>query len=83
MKLLQLAETSIGPFLSTCNPWQGKRDSKDNARIIAAPTENFTREEQRSVVRFLWSEGVKSREIHRRMIQQHGGICMNERKVYQ
>jgi transposase len=55
----------------------------DSARIMAAPLENCTREEQRSVIRFLWSEGVKPREIHRRMIQQYGGSCMSKRKVYQ
>jgi hypothetical protein len=50
---------------------------------MAAPLENYTREEQRSEIRFLWSEGVKLREIHRRMIQQYSGNYMNERKVYQ
>jgi hypothetical protein len=50
---------------------------------MAAPLENCTREEQHFVIRFLWSEGVKPREAHRRMIQQFGGSCMSERKVYQ
>jgi hypothetical protein len=50
---------------------------------MAAPLENCTREDQRSVIRFLWPEGVKPREIHRRMIHQYGGSCMNEKKVYQ
>jgi hypothetical protein len=50
---------------------------------MATPLENCTREEQRSAIRFLWSEGVKPSEIHRRMIQQYGGSCMSERKVYQ
>jgi hypothetical protein len=36
-----------------------------------------------SVIRFLWSEEVKLREMHRRMIQQYGGSCMIESKVYQ
>ena len=34
---------------------------------MAAPPETCTREEQRSVIRFLRSEGVKPIEIHRRM----------------
>jgi hypothetical protein len=50
---------------------------------MATPLENFTREEQHSVIRFLWLERVKLREIHRRMFQQYGGSCMSERKVYQ
>jgi hypothetical protein len=50
---------------------------------MAAPLENCTREEQHSVIRFLQSKGVTPREIHRRMIQQYGGNCMSERKVYQ
>jgi hypothetical protein len=45
--------------------------------------ENCTREEQHSVIKFLWAEEVKLREIHRRMIQQYGGSCMSERKAYQ
>jgi transposase len=50
---------------------------------MAALLKNCIREEQRSVIRFLWSEGLKPREIHRRMIQQYGGSCMSERKMYQ
>jgi len=34
---------------------------------MAAPLSTCTREEQRSVIRFLSSEGVKPTEIHRRM----------------
>jgi transposase len=52
---------------------------------MATLPENCTRQKQRSVIRFLWSEEVKLREIHRRMIQQYDGscTCMSERKVYQ
>jgi transposase len=50
---------------------------------MAAPLENCTREEQHSVIRFLWLEGMKPKEIHRKMIQQYGGTWMSERKVYQ
>ena len=32
-----------------------------------APLQDYTIEEQRGVVRFLWAEGVKPVEIHRRM----------------
>jgi hypothetical protein len=83
MKQLQCVEISIGQVLTACNRWQDKRDSNDNVRIMAALLENCTREKQRSVIKFLQSEGVKPWEIHRRMIQQYGGSCMSERKVYQ
>jgi hypothetical protein len=83
MKLLQRVETSIGQVLTAYNRYQDKRVSNHSARIMAAPLESCTREEQRSVIRRLWSEGMKLREIHRRMIQQYGGSSMNERTVYQ
>jgi len=35
-----------------------------------APLQDSTIEEQRGVVRFLWAEGVKPVEIHRRMLAQ-------------
>jgi len=34
--------------------------------------QDYTIEEQRGVVRFLWAEGVKPVEIHRRMLTQYG-----------
>jgi len=47
------------------------------------PLEDCTIEEQRGVVRFLWAEGVKPVEIHRRMLAQYGQSTMSERKVYE
>jgi hypothetical protein len=38
---------------------------------MADPLEIWTKEEQRSVIRFLISEGVKPIEIHRRMKAKH------------
>ena len=35
---------------------------------MGAPLQDCTIEEQRGVVRFLWAEGVKPVEIHRRML---------------
>ena len=49
---------------------------------MAAPLETCTREEQRSVVRFLRSEGVKPIEIHRRMKVQYGDVCLSQQQVY-
>jgi len=39
--------------------------------------------EQRGVVRFLWAEGAKPVEIHRRMLAQYGKSTMSQRKVYE
>jgi len=36
-------------------------------------------EEQRSIIRFLWSEGVKPSEIYRRMKVQYGDSCLRHR----
>ena len=35
------------------------------------------------LVRFLWAEGVKSVEIHSRMLAQYGQSTMSQRKVYE
>ena len=43
---------------------------------MAAPLETCTREEKRSVIRFLRVEGVKPIEVHRRMKVQYGDACL-------
>jgi len=48
-----------------------------------APLQDCTIEEQRGVVRFLWSEGAKPVEIHRRMLVEYGQSTMSQRKVYE
>ena len=49
----------------------------------AAPLETCTREEQRSIVRFLRSEGVKPIEIHRRMKVQYGDACLSQQQAFE
>jgi len=44
---------------------------------MAAPLSTCTVEEQRSVIRFLWSEGVKPSEIYRTMQVQYGAIGLS------
>ena len=44
---------------------------------MAAPLSTCTVEEQRSVIRFLWSEGVKHSKIYRRMKVQYGAIGLS------
>ena len=43
---------------------------------MAAPLSVCTKEEQRSVIRFLWSEGVSGAEIHRRLSAQYGNSVL-------
>jgi len=49
---------------------------------IDAPLQDCSIKEQRGVVRFIWAEGVKHVEIHRRMLAQYGQSTMSQRKVY-
>jgi len=50
---------------------------------MAAPQATCTKEEQRSVICFLSSEGVKPIDIHRRMKVQYGGACLSIQEVYE
>jgi len=47
------------------------------------PLQDCSIVEQRAVVRFLWAEGVKPVEIHRRMLAQFGQSTTSQRKVYE
>jgi len=48
---------------------------------MAATMIESTKEEQRSVIRFLWSGGVKTGEIYGKMKVQYGDSCISQRKV--
>jgi hypothetical protein len=48
---------------------------------MAAPLSVCIIEEQRAIVRFLWAEGVKSVEIHRRMLAQYGARTMHQPNI--
>jgi hypothetical protein len=50
----------------------------NEGRSMAAPLSKCTIEEQRAIVRFLWAEGIKSVEIHRRMLAQYGECTMHQ-----
>jgi len=50
---------------------------------MAAPLATCAKEEQRTVIRFLSSEGVKPTEIHRRMKVQYGDACLSLQQVYE
>jgi hypothetical protein len=49
---------------------------------MVVPLETCTREEQRSVIHFLSSEGVKPIEIHKRMKTQFGDACLLLQQMY-
>jgi len=49
---------------------------------MAAPLATCTKEEQRSVIGFLSSEGVKPIEIHQQMKVQYGDACLSLQQVY-
>jgi hypothetical protein len=55
----------------------------NEGRSMAAALSNCTIEEQRTSVRFLWAEGVKSTEIHRWMLAQYGARTMHQLKIYE
>jgi len=48
-----------------------------------APLSMCTKEEQRGVIRFLWSEGVTGAEIHQRLSAQYGDRALPWRSVYE
>ena len=50
---------------------------------MAAPLATCSNKEQRSVIHFLSSEGVKPIEIHRRMKVQYGDACLSLQQVYE
>jgi len=50
---------------------------------MAAPLATCTKEEQRSVIRFLSNEVVKRFEIHRRMKVQYGDACLSLQQMYE
>jgi len=48
---------------------------------MAVPLQQCTKQKQRSVVRFLFSEGIKPIEILRQVIIQYGDRCMSHAQV--
>jgi len=50
---------------------------------MAAPLSTCTVEEQRSGIRFLWSEGVKPSEIYRKIMVQYGAIGLSLVRTYE
>jgi len=55
----------------------------DVTGAVVVPLETCAGEEQRSVIPFLSSEGVKPIEIHRRMKTQFGDACLSLQQMYE
>ena len=56
---------------------------RSNSVKMAAPLATRTKKEQRSVICFLQSEGVKPIEISRRMEVQYGDACLSLQQEYE
>jgi len=54
----------------------------NEGKNMDTPLQDCTIKEQCGIVQFLWAEGVKPVEIHRRMLAQYGQSTMSQRKVY-
>jgi hypothetical protein len=50
---------------------------------MAVKLENCTKEEQRSVIGFMWEEGVPGSQIHQHMCAQYGDNALSRRVVYE
>jgi hypothetical protein len=42
---------------------------------MATVFKEYTKEEQRSVARFLWAKGLNAKDIHKEMFPVYGGKC--------
>ena len=58
----------------------GSRSEYDNHWTTGV---DCTKEEQRSVIRFLWSEGVSGVAIHLRLSSQCGNSVLSQRSFYE
>jgi len=50
---------------------------------MSAPLLDCTIVEQCALIQYLWSEGIKSSEIHRKLLAQYGENCIMQMMVYQ
>ena len=73
---LELPIDGVGTSATRIGTWE-------TVRYLAVPFQQCTKKEQRSVVRFLFSEGVKHIGIHRRKRIQHGDRCMSRTQLYE
>jgi hypothetical protein len=46
---------------------------------MATVLEEYTTEEQRSVVRFLWAKGLNAKDIHKEIFHLYGEMCLSRK----
>jgi hypothetical protein len=44
--------------------------------------EEYTIEEQRFVVRFLWAKGLNAKDVHKEMFHVYGGKCLSRKAIH-
>jgi hypothetical protein len=49
---------------------------------MATVLEECNTEEQRSVLRFLWTERLNAKDIHKEMFPVYGGECLSRKAVH-
>jgi hypothetical protein len=49
---------------------------------MATFLEEYTTEEQRSLVRFLWAKELNAKDIHKEMFPVYGGECLSRKSVH-
>jgi hypothetical protein len=49
---------------------------------MAAMLVEYTTEEQRSVVSFLWAKGLNAKDIHKEMFPVYGRKCLSRKAVH-
>ena len=63
--------------------WRTATRRRSSSVKMAVPLATCTKGEQRSVIRFLRSEGVKPIEIRRQMEVQYGDACLSLQQMYE
>jgi hypothetical protein len=49
---------------------------------MSAVLEEYTNEEQHSVVRFLWAKGRNAKDLHKEMCYVYGGKCSSDKAAH-
>jgi hypothetical protein len=49
---------------------------------MATVLEEYTNEEQRSLMRFLWAKGLNAKHIHKELLLIYGGKCLSRKVVH-
>jgi hypothetical protein len=44
--------------------------------------EEYSTEEQPSVVRFLWTEALNTKDIHKEIFSVYGGKCLSRKEIH-